>query len=236
MLRAGQRVVAFDNLATGDPAVLPPGVPLVRGCVTDSGAVRRAIVAHGADAVIHLAARKSVGESVADPVGYYRQNVDGTLALVEAMVATGVGRVVLSSSAAVYGCPDLDAVTEDTPARPVNPYGETKLVCEWIIRDAAAAYGLEHACLRYFNVAGCVTARLRERGPGGLIPRALAAVLGGANPVVLGRDYPTPDGSCVRDFVHVADVAAAHVMVARALERGRCGPVYNIGSGVGRSV
>ncbi len=236
MLRAGHRVVAFDDLSTGDPAVLPADVALVRGCVTDSAALRRTMVDHGVEAVIHLAARKSVGESVTDPVRYYRQNVDGTLALVEALIATGVGRVVLSSSAAVYGSPDLDAVTEDTPPRPANPYGETKLACEWIIRDAAAAYGLEHVCLRYFNVAGCAATRLRDRGGGGLIPRALTAVVDGANPVLLGRDYPTPDGSCVRDFVHVADVAAAHVMVARALQRGRCAPVYNVGSGVGRSV
>lgn len=236
MVRAGHRVVVVDDLSAGDLAVLPTGVPLVRACVTDAAALRGVMADHGVHAVIHLAARKSVGESVRDPIRYYRHNVDGTLALVEAVLWAGVRRVVLASSAAVYGSPEVDVVDEDTPTRPMNPYGETKLVCEWILRDAAVAHDLEQVCLRYFNVAGTLTARLRDRRGGGLIPQALAAVAAGAPPVVLGRDYPTPDGSCVRDYVHVADVAAAHVLVADALERGVCGPVYNIGSGVGSSV
>lgn len=236
MVEAGHRVVVFDDLSTGDVRSVPAGVLLVHACVTDTALLRRAMDEHGVHAVMHLAARKSVGESVRDPIRYYRQNVAGTLAVVEAMTRTGVRRIVLASSAAVYGSPEVERVDEDTPTDPVNPYGKTKLACEWIVRDAAAAYGVHQVCLRYFNVAGTLGAGLRDRGGAGLIPRALAAVAAGTPPSVLGGDYPTPDGSCVRDFVHVADVAAAHRLVAEALERGRCEPVYNIGSGTGLSV
>jgi UDP-glucose 4-epimerase len=236
MREAGHGTVVLDDLSTGDGSTLPTGVPLVRSSVTDVAALRRTMIEYNVRGVIHLAARKSVRDSMEDPIWYYRQNVVGTLALMEAMVAAGVRRVLHSSSAAVYGSVAGEEVDENTSACPMNPYGETKLVSEWILRDVARSHGLTQSSLRYFNVAGTAAPRLRDRWGTGLIPQVLDALILGAKPAVLGRDYPTRDGSCVRDFVHVADVAYAHRLVAEGLERGGCSSEYNIGSGTGFSV
>jgi UDP-glucose 4-epimerase len=236
MRGAGHRTVVFDDLSTGDGSTLPDGVPLVRSSVTDVAALRRTMVAYDVRGVIHLAARKSVRDSMLDPITYYRQNVVGTLAVMEAMVAAGVGLVLHSSSAAVYGSTGSELVGESTSTCPMNPYGETKLVSEWILRDVARSHGLAQSSLRYFNVAGTASPALRDRCGTGLIPQVLDALIRGTAPQVLGCDYPTRDGSCVRDFVHVTDVANAHRLVAEALQRGACSPEYNIGSGAGFSV
>ncbi|MGW5668246.1 UDP-glucose 4-epimerase GalE [Micromonospora sp. NPDC003776] len=236
LLPTGRRVVVLDDLSNGDPAAVPVGVPLVRASVTDSSAVRRVLVEHAITGVIHLAGLKSVAESVAQPLKYYRQNVGGTLAVLEAMAQSGVRRVVLSSSAAVYGAPETDTISEDTPPCPENPYGATKLISEWLVADAARAFGMKHMILRYFNVAGAGVRTPHRRIDTNLLPAAVDAVMRGASPVVFGRDYPTPDGSCVRDFVHVLDVAAAHVAAVDALEAGAGDAVYNVGCGVGHSV
>ncbi len=235
LLDAGRRVVVLDDLSTGDRAAVPAGVPLVRASVTDAGAVGQALVEHTVTGVIHLAGRKSVAESMAQPLTYYRQNVGGTVAVLEAMAQVGVRQAVLSSSAAVYGAHEAELIDEDAVPCPTTPYGATKLACEWIVADSARAYGLRHVILRYFNVAGVAVPGLARRADG-LLPCAVEAVAQGSSPVVFGRDHPTPDGSCVRDYVHVLDVASAHAAAVEALEAGAGGAVYNVGSGVGYSV
>jgi len=188
--------------------------------------------------VVHLAAKKQVGESVEMPLVYYRENVHGLQTLLEAMAAAGVGRFVFSSSAAVYGMPDVDLVTEDTPCVPINPYGETKLVGEWMARAVGAAHGISTACLRYFNVAGAATAELADTGVFNIVPMVFEKLTEGAAPRIFGDDYDTPDGTCIRDYIHVADLADAHVAAARKLAEP--GPVrdltLNIGRGEGVSV
>ena len=168
--------------------------------------------------MVHLAAKKQVGESVEQPLHYYRENVRACTVLLEAVAAAGVGSFVFSSSAAVYGMPDVDLVTEETPCVPMSPYGETKLAGEWLVRAAGAAHGLSTACLRYFNVAGAARARAgRHRG---LQPRPHGlreAHTTGEAPRIFGDDYPTPDGTCIRDYIHVEDLADAHLAAARRL-------------------
>jgi processive 1,2-diacylglycerol beta-glucosyltransferase len=232
----GRPVVVLDDLSAGDPDSVPAGVPLVRASVADVAVVRRVLDDHAVTGVIHLAGRKSVAESVARPVSYYRHNVGGTLALLEAMTDAGVRQLVFSSSAAVYGAPTARRVGEDARVEPSNPYGATKLVGEWIVAEAARVHGLRSVILRCFNVAGAVPNGRPCAGGTGLLHRAVEAVSRGARPVVYGRDYPTPDGSCVRDFVHVLDVAAAHARAAQALAAGQAGGVYNVGCGLDFSV
>ncbi|GAA4157761.1 hypothetical protein GCM10022251_31690 [Phytohabitans flavus] len=242
LLDARHRVVVLDDLSTGDAAALPAEVPLVRASVTDPAAVRWALITHAVTGVVHLAGRKSVAESVARPLAYYRQNVAGTLTLVEAMAEAGVRRIVLSSSAAVYGAQEAETIKEEAVPRPMNPYGATKLASEWVVGDAARAGSLSCVILRYFNVAGAWAgaadrpADARRRTGTGLVPLVVEAVARGESPTVFGHDYPTPDGSCVRDYVHVRDVASAHVAAVEALVGGGGDAVYNVGSGVGYSV
>lgn len=190
----------------------------------------------GVAAVIHLAARKQVGESVARPLWYHQQNLGGLTAVLEAMVATGVRDLVFSSSAAVYGDAD-GVVTEDSPTIPVNPYGETKLAGEWLAADVALAEGLRVTSLRYFNVAGTGWPDLADTAVLNLVPMVLERLEAGESPQLFGDDYGTPDGTCVRDFVHVRDLAEAHLAVLDALPR-QPEPhrVYNVGTGVGASV
>jgi UDP-glucose 4-epimerase len=234
---SGRDVVVLDDLSTGLARKVPAGVPLVQADVCDRDAVAGVLRAHAITGVIHLAAKKAVGESVARPHHYYRENVDGALALTEAMVSEGVTRFVYSSSAAVYGSPDVDVVLESTPTLPVSPYGETKLVGEWIGRDLAVAAGLSVVALRYFNVAGAGGDDLGDVGAFNLIPMVLRAHTRGERPQVFGDDYPTPDGTCVRDYIHVVDLADAHVAAAARTEADEPGfAVYNIGRGVGSSV
>ncbi|MFM8926977.1 MAG: UDP-glucose 4-epimerase GalE [Rhodoluna sp.] len=187
--------------------------------------------------VIHLAARKSVAESVARPEYYYQQNVVSVINLLEAMKLAGVNRLVFSSSAAAYGSPDIAQVTEDYPCQPINPYGETKLIGEWLISNAEKAWGLDAVALRYFNVAGTGSAELADTSIANLIPIALDAIANKRAVQVFGSDWPTKDGSCVRDYVHVSDLADSHVAALDYLDRDvREHMVFNVGTGKGSSV
>lgn len=229
--------VVLDDLSSGHEGFVPDGVPLVRASVVDTAAVRTALVEHGVTGVVHLAGFKYAGVSVQRPLHTYEQNVTGTAHLLAAMADAGVDRIVFSSSAAVYGTPDVDVVTEATPTAPESPYGESKLIGEWLLRDQGMATGLRHTSLRYFNVVGSGHPDLYDSSPHNLFPLVLRALTDGRTPRVNGTDYPTPDGTCVRDYVHVADLAVSHVAAARALAAGRAlDPVYNLGSGDGLSV
>lgn len=236
MRDAGERVVVLDDLSTGDPARIP-GVPLVEGNVLDGDLVTRALHEHGVRGIVHVAAKKQVEESVRRPLHYYLQNVEGLRVLLEAATTAGVGSFVFSSSAAVYGAPDVDLVREDTPCLPVNPYGTTKLIGERMVADVAAATGLRYANLRYFNVAGTAAPELTDRGVSNLVPMVFQQLDRRLPPRVFGDDYDTPDGTCIRDFVHVADIASAHVAAARGLADGSVRALTaNVGRGEGVSV
>jgi len=236
MRQAGEAVVVLDDLSTGDAGRIP-GTPLLVGSVLDGDLVRRALREHGVTGVVHVAAKKQVEESVRLPLLYYRENVEGLRVLLEQAVEAGVASLVFSSSAAVYGMPDVDLVGEDTECRPVNPYGTTKLVGERMVEEVAAATGLRYANLRYFNVAGTADPALTDVGVSNLVPMVFQRLSRRQAPVVFGDTYPTPDGTCVRDFVHVADIASAHVAAARALGEGTVTALTaNIGRGEGVSV
>ncbi|MBQ1099001.1 UDP-glucose 4-epimerase GalE [Streptomyces sp. b94] len=234
----GERVVVYDDLSTGSTDRVPDGVSLVVGSVLDRAALEDAIRDHAVTGVVHIAAKKQVGESVERPLHYYRENVTGLATLLEAMTSTGVGRLVFSSSAAVYGMPDVDLVTEDTPCLPMSPYGETKLIGEWLINAAARAHGIRAASLRYFNVAGAAAPELADSGVFNLVPMVFERLEAGDAPRVFGDDYATPDGTCVRDYIHVEDIASAHLAAARRLTDAPEGTslTLNIGRGEGSSV
>jgi UDP-glucose 4-epimerase len=204
--------------------------------VLDRPLLDRIMAEHDVTGVVHIAAKKQVGESVEDPLKYYRENLTGLGTLLEACRDARVDRFVFSSSAATYGLPDVDLVTEDVPGVPLSPYGETKLVGEWLMRDCATAFGLRYMSLRYFNVAGAASPDLGDPGVFNLIPMVFRELDSGSRPKVFGNDYPTPDGTCVRDYVHVADIAEAHLAAARALDNGASPATYNIGRGEGSSV
>jgi UDP-glucose 4-epimerase len=237
MTEARERAVVYDDLSTGIAERVPAGVPLVVGSTLDGDRVARAIADHGVTGVVHLAAKKQVGESVELPLHYYRENIEGLRVLLEAVTAAEVPSFVFSSSAAVYGMPDVNLVTEETPCVPMSPYGETKLAGEWLVRATGRATGLSTASLRYFNVAGAAAPELADVGVFNLIPMVFEKLTENAPPRIFGDDYPTPDGTCVRDYIHVMDVAEAHVAAAGAL---RASPgrdlTLNIGRGEGVSV
>jgi UDP-glucose 4-epimerase len=196
-----------------------------------------AMLEHGVTAVIHLAAQKQVGVSVQRPEFYYEQNIGGMTNLLSAMREASVERLVFSSSAATYGMPDVDLVSEDTVCNPINPYGETKLIGEWMGANASRAWGLRVANLRYFNVAGAGWPELADTAVMNLVPIIFAALKAGKSPVVFGDDYPTADGSCIRDYVHVHDLADAHLSALDYLERqDRKHSTFNVGTGSGSSV
>ncbi|MEU7037573.1 UDP-glucose 4-epimerase GalE [Streptomyces sp. NPDC046237] len=241
MTQAGERVVVLDDLSTGYEERVPEGVPLVVGSTLDREVLDRTIAEHGVTGVVHLAAKKQVGESVEQPLHYYRENVLGLTVLLEAVAAAGVRNVLFSSSAAVYGMPDVDLVTEETPCLPLSPYGETKLAGEWLVRAAGKAHGISTACLRYFNVAGAATPELADTGVFNLVPMVFERLDAGEAPRIFGDDYATPDGTCVRDYIHVEDLADAHLVAARKLaEWAAAGEprdlTVNIGRGEGVSV
>jgi UDP-glucose 4-epimerase len=233
---AGEAVIVLDDMSAGTPTRLPPDVPFVRAGIGDREAVGAALSDHDVEGIVHLAAKKSVEESVKDPLGYFADNVSGLLALLRTVVDSPVRLFLFSSSAAVYGTPRTARVDEYAPTRPESPYGETKLVGEWLVRDAGRAHGLRWGSLRYFNVVGAAAARLADAGAANLVPLAMRALREGRPPVVYGTDYPTPDGSCIRDYVGVEDVARAHVLAAHALRRGEAVGVLNLGRGEGASV
>ncbi len=233
----GLPTVVLDDLSSGHRQFVPPDVPFVEGSVVDTDLVADTLARHGVVGVVHLAGFKYAGVSVQRPLHTYEQNVTGTAHLLSAMAAQGVDAIVFSSSAAVYGTPDVDLVTESTPTTPESPYGESKLVGEWLLRDQGRAAGLRHTSLRYFNVVGSGSADVYDTSPHNLFPLVFDALVEGRTPQILGTDYPTPDGTCVRDYIHVADLAAAHVSAARKLAAHEAlEPIYNLGSGDGLSV
>jgi UDP-glucose 4-epimerase len=236
LVAAGEPVVVLDDLSDGVAARVPDGVPLVVAPVHDRATVRATLLRYGVRGVVHLAARKSVADSMCRPGWYQVQNVGGLGALLAAMGEAGVRRIVFSSSAAVYGIAH-GRVVETAPTRPVNPYGDTKLQGERLLRAEAARTGLSWVALRYFNVAGCADPVLADRGATNLIPLALRAVRTGVPLTVAGLDYPTRDGSGVRDYVDVRDVARAHVAALGYLAGGPArGRIFNVGTGRGASV
>ncbi|WP_455360214.1 UDP-glucose 4-epimerase GalE [Streptomyces sp. SYSU K21746] len=244
MAEAGERVVVLDDISTGIEERLPPEIPLVRGSYLDRELLDRALAEHEVGGVVHLAAKKQVGESVERPLYYYRNNVSGLTVLLEAVAAAGVKRFVFSSSAAVYGvpAPAVELITEDTPCAPINPYGETKLTGEWLVRATGLAHGIDTMCLRYFNVAGAELPELADTGVFNIIPMVFDRLTRGEAPRIFGDDYPTPDGTCIRDYIHVGDLAEAHLAAVRRLSS-RGGPgdapgdlTVNIGRGEGVSV
>lgn len=237
---AGRRVVVLDNLSTGRRAAVPAGVPLIEGDAGDRATVGRILQEHRIGTVMHFAGSIVVPESVERPLDYYRNNTAGSLALIDACVQAGVGRFIFSSTAAVYGMPERMPIDEDTPPRPINPYGQSKLMTELMLRDAASAYGLRHVVLRYFNVAGADPAGRSgqsSRVATHLLKIAAQAATGRREEIqVYGDDYPTPDGTCIRDYIHVSDLASAHVAALRHLEAGGGNETLNCGYGRGYSV
>ena len=238
MTEDGHTVTVLDDLSTGDASRLPAGIPLVVGSTLDRPLLDRVLAEHRIDGVLHIAAKKQVGESVEQPLRYYRENVEGLRTVLEAAADAGIRRFLLSSSAAVYGMPDVETVTEETPCAPMSPYGETKLVGEWLVRATGRAHGMGTVALRYFNVAGAGAPELGDPGVFNLVPMVFERLTAGLPPLVFGADYPTPDGTCVRDYIHISDVATAHVAAVRRLEADPDGTslVLNIGSGRGVSV
>lgn len=237
LVEAGIPAVVIDDLSSGHESFVPVEVPFVRGSVLDGALLERVLAEHSVSGVIHLAGFKYAGVSVERPLHTYEQNVTGMLRLLGAMSETGVDRMVFSSSAAVYGTPDVDLVTEETPTRPQSPYGESKLIGEWLLRDLGVSSDLQHTSLRYFNVVGSGDPAVVDTSPHNLFPLVFDALLEGRTPQIYGDDYPTPDGTNVRDYIHVADLALAHVAAARRLEAGEPLEVaYNLGSGDGVSV
>lgn len=235
----GYDTIAIDTLEYGRRAALGP-TPLIEGDLRDTRLLGRLFAERPIDAVIHFAAYKAVGESMQQPGRYFQNNVGGTLALLEAMQRAGVGRIVFSSTAAVYGMPDELPVRETSPLRPANPYGASKLMAEQILRWFDACHGLRSICLRYFNVVGAAPdASIGEdpaRAPN-LVPVVLKAALGQLPCVeVFGTDYPTPDGTAIRDYIHVQDLADAHIRALQYLARHDRSATFNLGTGQGASV
>ncbi len=237
LLDAGLEVVVVDDLSSGFAAFVPEGAQFVEGTLLDAALVDDTVARFSVDGVIHIAGYKYAGESVKRPLHTYEQNVSATVILLQAMERHGVGQIVFSSSAATFGTPDVEIVDESTPTTPESPYGETKLIGEWLLRDAGRATGLRHTSLRYFNVVGSGSEELFDASPHNLFPKVFDMLYRGETPRINGDDYPTPDGTCVRDYIHVTDLALAHVAAARRLADGLpVEPVYNLGSGAGTSV
>ncbi len=230
--------VVLDDLSSGHREFVPDDVAYVEGSILDRDLVASTLRDHGCEGVVHVAGFKYAGVSVRRPLHPYVQNVTGTAEVLHAMEDAGVDRIVFSSSAAVYGTPDVDLVTEDLELHPESPYGESKLIGEWLIRDVARAReSVRHTSLRYFNVVGSGTDDVYDSSPHNLFPLVIEALLAGRTPKIFGDDYPTPDGTCVRDYVHVSDLAVSHVAAAKAMMDGRSLElVYNLGSGEGVSV
>ena len=234
LLNAGHQVTVFDNLCEGHRPAVDPRATFREGCLSDAASVRQALKSAGAEAVIHFAAHALVGESMTDPGKYFRNNVANGLNLLEAAHAAGVKKFVFSSTCATYGPPERVPMTEDLPQRPINPYGESKLMFEKMLQWYHQIHGLEFVAFRYFNAAGA-SVRLGEhhRIETHLIPNVLKVALGQAVQCeIYGTDYPTPDGTCIRDYIHVIDLASAHIL---ALTPGRHG-FFNLGNGDGYSV
>jgi UDP-glucose 4-epimerase len=240
LVDAGEEVVVLDDLSTGVKGSVPPDATLVVGDMGDEALVARTIEEQGIDAIAHFAAKIVVPDSVADPLGYYLNNTVKSRALLAAAVAKGVKHVIFSSTAAVYGEPQVNPVPEELPLDPINPYGRSKMMTEWMLQDAARAHDLRYVALRYFNVAGAdPKGRSGQSTPNAthLIKVAAQTALGQHPKLrVFGTDYPTPDGSCVRDYIQVSDLARAHVHALDHLRRGGESLTLNCGYGRGFSV
>ena len=240
LLRAGHDVVVVDDLSGGHRDAVPAGATFVEAGVGDRERMQEVLSLHGVEAILHFAGRIEVGESMRDPRRFYENNLAATFGLVEAALDARVGRFVLSSTAAVYGDPVRVPIDEDHPTAPINPYGDTKLAVERMLAAYGRAYGLRWAALRYFNAAGAdVQAGLDERHDPEthLLPIVLDAALGRREAVtVFGEDYDTPDGTCVRDYIHVLDLCDAHLLALEHLARGGDGGAFNLGTGQGHSV
>ncbi len=238
---SGLAIVVLDNMVYGhEEAIIDPSVTLVPGDIGDHALLRDLFETHRFSAVVHFAAFAYVGESVTNPLKYYRNNTAAPLALLEVMQEFGCKEFVFSSTCATYGIPQVIPITEETPQQPINPYGRSKLMLEWILADCETAWGLRSTCLRYFNASGCSAdgAIGEDHNPEThLIPRMLMALTGEAGPLeVFGTDYPTPDGTCIRDYIHVEDLASAHARALEHLSAGGCSLKVNLGTGVGVSV
>jgi UDP-glucose 4-epimerase len=234
---AGLSPIVIDDLSSGHASFVPDGVPFVRASILDAVTLGATLDEHEVTGVIHVAGYKYAGVSVQRPLHTYEQNVTATAVLLGEMQSRNIDRMVFSSSAAVYGTPPTELVTEDTPKSPQSPYGESKLIGEWLLRDQAVAAGLRHTSLRYFNVVGSGDPDVYDTSPHNLFPLVFAALVAGTTPRINGNDYPTPDGTNVRDYIHVADLAVSHVVAAQRLDAGLpLEAAYNLGSGAGSSV
>jgi UDP-glucose-4-epimerase GalE len=239
LLARGERVVVFDNFVAGHREAVTRATAIVDGDIHDTTAIRDVLVTHKLDAVMHFAAWLSVNESVGNPAGYYYNNVAGALSVLQGMIDGGVRHFVFSSTAAVFGNPEQTPITELHPTRPINAYGQTKLAIEQALPHYDHAYSLRSVALRYFNAAGA-----DPEGDLGedhapeihVIPRAIDAALGRGRFQIFGNDYPTTDGTCLRDYVHVTDLAAAHILALDSLRSGARSTVYNLGNGRPTSV
>lgn len=240
LLDAGEKVVVLDDLSTGFRWAVDPAASFIQGDVSDEGLVKAIVAEHGIEAVIHFAARIVVPDSVADPLGYYLANTVKTRALLAALVGAGVPHMIFSSTAAVYGMVGSEPVGEDTPVSPVSPYGRSKLMSEWMLKDTAFAFPLRYVALRYFNVAGADPQGRTGQSTAGathLLKVACETALGKRPGLeVFGTDYPTPDGTCLRDYIHVSDLVSAHLDALRYLRAGGDSGVFNCGYGRGYSV
>ena len=240
LLERGDEVIVVDDLSYGSPGRVK-GAEVIELDVASGEAVEAlagGMERRGVTAVIHFAARKQVGESVARPGWYYQQNVGGLANMLLAMERVGVDQMIFSSSAAVYGMPPVEVVPEDIDCHPINPYGETKLIGEWMMADCERAWGLRWAGLRYFNVAGAGWDDLGDMATLNLIPMVLDRLSRGETPKIFGTDYPTPDGTCIRDYIHVRDLAVAHIAALDYLAGGgrMADHIFNVGTGKGSSV
>jgi len=237
---AGHGVVVLDSLVKGHRSAVPEGVPFVQGDIRDAALLAETLAKFPVDAVMHFAAASEVGESMVDPAKYYRDNVAATLSLLESLHRANVRKLVFSSTAAVYGEPETCPIHEDAALRPTNVYGRTKLIIEGMLADFAMAYGFSYVALRYFNAAGALPAGGvgEDHTPEShLIPLILKTALGQRAAIsIYGTDYPTPDGTCIRDYIHVTDLASAHVLAIEHLLAGGEPRTYNLGSQSGFSV
>jgi UDP-glucose 4-epimerase len=240
LAEAGEDVVVIDDLSTGFSAYLPEGVPLFIGDAGDENLLEGVIAQHNIESIIHFAGSVVVPDSMRDPLGYYRNNFTTARNLLNVAVKRGIDRFIFSSTAAVYGDPDQVPVPEHAPTRPLSPYGSSKLMTEIMLHDVAAAYGMQYVTLRYFNVAGAdpqARIGLATAGATHLLKIAVEAATGQRAKIdVFGTDYPTPDGSCIRDFIHVSDLAQAHRAALTYLQNGGCSTTLNCGYGRGYSV
>ncbi len=236
LLKQNFQVIVVDDLSTGSERKVPKEVKFYKYSVSDSKELTNIMQENKVSGVIHLAAKKAVGESVLNPSLYYQENIGGMISVLEAMNLSGVKKIVYSSSAAVYGTPKEDQVKEESNTNPESPYGETKLVGEWLLKADEKARGIKWISLRYFNVVGSGSNELGDTGINNLVPMVLAAITNNKKPQIFGEDYPTRDGTCVRDYIHVSDLSSAHIFAAQKLEDEKYCGLLNVGTGKGITV